>query len=109
MTVASGKPCLVRNSINSTAKRTRNAETQVHVLEATRVPAAACRAEPLGNIFPGPAADDVVRASLKSLELGETICVPALEDSGLLDAVSTAEREMFETSRPGTLARRYRE
>jgi short-subunit dehydrogenase len=54
-------------------------------------------------------ADDVVTASLKSLELGETICVPALEDSGLLDAVSTAEREMFETSRPGTLARRYRE
>jgi hypothetical protein len=60
---ASLKPCPIRNSTNSMAKRTPNAETQVHVLEAGRVPAAAGRAETLGNIFPGPAADDTVGAT----------------------------------------------
>lgn len=54
-------------------------------------------------------AEDVVQASLKGLELGEVICVPALEDASLVTKVQEAERAMFDTSRTGDLASRYKE
>src|SRR5215470_1910827 len=52
-----------KNSTNSRVKRTCNAETQVVVLKALGVPSAAGRAETLGNISRGPAADDTVSAT----------------------------------------------
>jgi short-subunit dehydrogenase len=53
-------------------------------------------------------AEDVVQASLKGLELGEVICVPALEDESLVTKIQEAERTMFDTSRTGNLATRYK-
>lgn len=52
-------------------------------------------------------AEDVVQASLASLALGEIICLPTLEDAGLLDQVDAAQRKLFADSRTGRLAGRY--
>ncbi len=54
------------------------------------------------------AADDVVASSLTGLRLGEVVCIPALDDPALLAAIMSAEREMFEQSRSGVPAARYR-
>ena len=52
--------------------------------------------------------EDVVQASLRGLELGEAICVPALEDLSLLEQVQESQKRLFELTRSGTLAERYR-
>jgi len=60
-------------------------------------------------------AEDVVTASLRGLELGEVICAPGVEDTGLLDAASRADLAAFgpeaHSSPPGTgqVSRRVRE
>jgi short-subunit dehydrogenase len=58
------------------------------------------------NIVMAP--EDVVQACLAGLELGEVICVPALEDLSLLAQVDESQRRLFEQSRSGSLASRYR-
>jgi uncharacterized protein len=52
--------------------------------------------------------EDVVRASLAGLEQGEVICVPTLVDLSLLAQVEESQRRLFEQSRGGSLAQRYR-
>lgn len=52
--------------------------------------------------------DDVVSASLDGLERGEVVCIPALEDATLLQAIHDSEKRMFEQSATGTVAGRYR-
>ncbi len=51
--------------------------------------------------------EDVVNASLAALKSGEVICIPALEDRGLLKQIQDDERRLFEQTRSGTLAKRY--
>jgi uncharacterized protein len=53
--------------------------------------------------------EEVVEASLAGLKLGEVICVPALEDIGLLTQIQGSEKKFFESSRMGNLAQRYKE
>ena len=50
--------------------------------------------------------EDVVEASLEGLRRGDVICIPALEDPGLLAAVHDAERRIFEGTTSGTAAGR---
>jgi hypothetical protein len=52
-------------------------------------------------------ADDVVTASLRGLQLGETVCAPGVEDTSLLDAVFQADLAAFGAQSP-ELATRYR-
>lgn len=52
--------------------------------------------------------EDVVTASLAGLDRGEVVCVPALEDLSLLAHVDESQRHLFEQSRTGSLAQRYR-
>jgi len=52
--------------------------------------------------------EDVVQASLAGLKLGEAICVPALDDPGLLAQLQESEKKFFELTRSGSLATRYR-
>ncbi|GAA4495405.1 SDR family NAD(P)-dependent oxidoreductase [Actinoallomurus oryzae] len=59
------------------------------------------------SVVPRMAADDVVTASLRGLELGETVCAPGVEDAGLLDAVFQADLAAFGAQSP-ELATRYR-
>ncbi|GLZ11726.1 short-chain dehydrogenase [Actinomadura sp. NBRC 104425] len=59
------------------------------------------------SALPRMAADDVVTASLRGLELGETVCAPGVEDAGLLDAVFQADLAAFGAQSP-ELATRYR-
>ena len=51
--------------------------------------------------------EDVVEASLAGLKLGEIVCVPALEDTKLLDQVHQSEFRLWEGSGSGSLAQRY--
>ncbi|MFI9169159.1 SDR family NAD(P)-dependent oxidoreductase [Streptomyces lincolnensis] len=56
------------------------------------------------------AAEDVARASLTGLRLGETICVPGLEDqSAALDALLAAESAVLSGGRRSDPASRYRQ
>jgi uncharacterized protein len=57
--------------------------------------------------MPRMSAADVVSASLRGLELGETVCAPGVEDVGLLDAVFHADLAAFGAQSP-ELATRYR-
>jgi len=50
---------------------------------------------------------DVVQASLAALKTGEVICVPALEDPALLNQIQESQKQFFESSRSGSLAKRY--
>lgn len=59
------------------------------------------------SAVPRMAADDVVTASLRGLDLGEVVCAPGVERSDLLDAVFTADLAAFAAQAP-QLARRYR-
>lgn len=52
--------------------------------------------------------EDVVQASLTGLKLGEVICVPPLEESALLTQIQEDEKRLFEFSRSGNLATRYK-
>jgi short-subunit dehydrogenase len=51
--------------------------------------------------------EDIVKASLAGLRSGEVICIPALDDPGLLERVKESERRLLEQSSGGKLARRY--
>ena len=51
--------------------------------------------------------DEIVQASLTGLQMGEVICIPALDDPGLLDSVKESERRLLEQSNGGKLAKRY--
>jgi short-subunit dehydrogenase len=53
--------------------------------------------------------EDVVTASLVALAQGEVICIPPLEDPALLERVGESERNLFNQSRGGSLAQRYRQ
>ena len=57
--------------------------------------------------MPRMSAADVVTASLRGLEMGETVCAPGVEDVGLLDAVFQADLTAFGAQSP-ELATRYR-
>jgi len=59
------------------------------------------------SAVPRMTADDVVTASLRGLELGETVCAPGVEDASLLDAVFLADLVAFGGQSP-QLATRYR-
>ena len=59
------------------------------------------------SAVPRMSADDVVTASLRGLQLGETVCAPGVEDASLLDAVFQADLAAFEGQSP-QLAGRYR-
>ncbi len=52
--------------------------------------------------------EDLVDASLKGLELGEVICVPAMEDPHLLAQVQESQKQFFEKTTGGTVAERYK-
>jgi uncharacterized protein len=59
------------------------------------------------SMVPRMSAEDVVTASLRGLELGETVCAPGVEDASLLDAVFRADLAAFGAQSP-ELATRYR-
>lgn len=59
------------------------------------------------SLMPRISAADVVTASLRGLELGETVCAPGVEESGVLDAVFQADLAAFRAQSP-ELATRYR-
>ncbi|WP_350225216.1 hypothetical protein [Arthrobacter sp. efr-133-TYG-118] len=59
------------------------------------------------SMMPRMSAADVVTASLRGLELGETVCAPGVENGGLLDAVFQADLAAFGAQSP-ELATRYR-
>ncbi len=52
-------------------------------------------------------ADDVVTASLASLALGETVCLPALADPATLSGFTASRNRVFEGVRGQTIAPRY--
>jgi short-subunit dehydrogenase len=52
--------------------------------------------------------ENVVEASLAGLARGEVVCVLALEDPDLLARVDEGQRQLFEQTRSGILAERYR-
>ncbi|OBH29175.1 short-chain dehydrogenase [Mycobacterium sp. E1715] len=59
------------------------------------------------SALPRMSADDVVTASLRGLQFGETVCAPGVEDTKLLDAVFQAGLAAFAAQSP-ELATRYR-
>jgi uncharacterized protein len=59
------------------------------------------------SMVPRMTADDVVTASLRGLELGETVCAPGVDDASLLDAIFQADLAAFGAQSP-QLAKRYR-
>ena len=52
--------------------------------------------------------DDLARASLAGLRLGEVVCVPPLEDATAFQRVDEASRAVLAVSRSTTVAARYR-
>jgi short-subunit dehydrogenase len=52
--------------------------------------------------------EDIVEASLAGLKLGEVICVPALDDPGLVAQIEQDQRQLWEHSGGNTIANRYR-
>jgi uncharacterized protein len=58
------------------------------------------------SAIPRMTAEDVVTASLRSLEIGEVICAPGVEDATLLDRIVDANLQAFSGQSP-TLATRY--
>jgi short-subunit dehydrogenase len=60
------------------------------------------------SAIPRMSADDVVTASLRSLQLGEVVCAPGVERSDLLDAIFRTDLAAFGAQSP-RLAERYRE
>lgn len=52
--------------------------------------------------------EDLVEASLAGLKLGETICVPGMEDMELLIQIQESQTRFFEQTRSGRIAERYR-
>jgi short-subunit dehydrogenase len=58
--------------------------------------------------MPRMSADDLARASLAGLRLGEVVCVPALEDVTSLQRIDEANRAVLQVSRSTGTASRYR-
>jgi short-subunit dehydrogenase len=58
--------------------------------------------------MPRMSPDDLARASLAGLRLGEVVCVPALEDVTAVQRIDDANRAVLEVSRSTTTAARYR-
>jgi uncharacterized protein len=58
---------------------------------------------PVGIMSP----EDLVAASLAGLERNEVICIPALDDPGLLAAVDESERHLLQESSGGEPSKRY--
>ena len=52
--------------------------------------------------------EDLVEASLAGLRLGEVICIPAMEDTGLLIQIHESQKRFFEQTRSGKMAERYK-
>jgi short-subunit dehydrogenase len=52
--------------------------------------------------------EDLVEASLAGLKLGEVICIPAMEDTELLNQIQESQKRFFEQTRSGNVAKRYR-
>jgi uncharacterized protein len=61
-----------------------------------------------GAPFPVMRPDEVVRASLTGLRLGEVTCVPGLDDPSMIDATSQAQQALLLTAVSSPLAERYR-
>jgi uncharacterized protein len=61
----------------------------------------------LGNV-PRMGADDVARASLAGLRLGEVLCAPGMEDASPLQKIAEAERAALAAARATAPASRYR-
>jgi uncharacterized protein len=57
--------------------------------------------------FPVMPPDDVVSAALAALRLGEVICIPGLEDPGMIDTVGQAQQTLLLTAVSSPLASRY--
>ena len=57
--------------------------------------------------YPRMAAEDVVTASLRGLDLGEVVCAPGVERTDLLDAAFQAGLTAF-AAQSQDLAQRYR-
>ena len=58
--------------------------------------------------FPRMSADEVARASLASLRLGEVVCAPGMEDAAPLQKIDEAQRAALASSRSTSRASRYR-
>jgi len=58
--------------------------------------------------MPRMSPDDLARASLAGLRLGEVVCVPALEDAAAAQRIDEANRSLLEVARSTTIAARYR-
>ena len=58
--------------------------------------------------MPRMSPDDLARASLAGLRLGEVVCVPALEDAAAAQRIDEANRKLLEVARSTTIAARYR-
>jgi len=57
--------------------------------------------------FPVMSPGEVVGASLTALRLGEVICVPGLQDPGMIDAIGRAQQALLMTAVSSPLASRY--
>jgi uncharacterized protein len=57
--------------------------------------------------FPVMSPDEVVSAALTALRLGEVICVPGLEDPGMIDTIGLAQQALLMTAVGSPLASRY--
>jgi uncharacterized protein len=62
------------------------------------------------SVIPFPVMEpcEVVDAALEGLRLGEVVCVPGLDDTGLLDRLGETQRTLFLTAVASKLAERYR-
>jgi short-subunit dehydrogenase len=63
------------------------------------------------SVFPAEVVmdvDDVVEASLASLDQGELICIPGLSDAAAIEAHRSARLRVLSEGRRGALAERYR-
>lgn len=64
----------------------------------------------MGGPLPGSmSADDVVRATLRGLEMGEVVCIPGLEEEERISAANEAQRNLMMGGNRQALATRYRE
>lgn len=52
--------------------------------------------------------EDLVEASLAGLKLGEVICIPTMDDTELLIQIQESQKRLFEQTRSGSMAERYR-
>jgi len=52
--------------------------------------------------------EELVEVSQKGLQLGEVICVPAMEDANLLVQIQESQKQFFEQTASGKVAERYK-